>query len=96
LALGDPDDKLARLTALFCCSRGSKGHVRAQELEDGPRDHHGDEMEALTKAVADLETSLAKAPNEAVRQHLQSAVTAMRTAIDAHRDPLPPPTNSPR
>lgn len=46
-------------------------------------------MEALTKAVADLETSLAKAPNEAVRQHLQSAVAAMRTAIDAHRDSAP-------
>lgn len=48
-------------------------------------------MEALTKAVADLETSLAKAPNQdqAVKKHLQSAVVAMRTAIEAHRDSAP-------
>ena len=46
-------------------------------------------MEGLLKAIEGLENALSKAPNEAVRAHVQSAVTVMRNAVEDNRSSAP-------
>jgi len=72
-----------------CADRKTKpARAIKDQLADGPNEP-GDEMEALLKAIGDLETSLAKAPNETVRAHMESACAAMRNAVESHKTSAP-------
>ena len=77
--------------ALFSLCCGRKRDSEDPVCADTPANEPGkravstvDEMEGLLKAIEDLESSLDKAKNEGVRQHIQSACTAMRNAVEDH------------